>query len=323
MTQSGHTWALVLAAGDGRRLSDLTADAAGSAVPKQYCSLRGGPSLLQETIQRAAGIARREHISLIVSEQHRRWWQGAGLDLAPGNLVVQPANRGTANGILLQLLCVLEQDAEAEVVLLPSDHYLADEPILQAALNRALTQVRRAPQHIVLLGMVPESPDPELGYIVPGAPDEYGAIVVSEFIEKPSSMKARLLIERGALWSAFILAAKGRTLLARFEDYVPGLVDAMRLALRADGVDREQLTALYERLPTLDFSHHVLTIGPGSALRAIPVPSCGWSDLGTPERLGRTLSRLTPAAVFPDPNPDTLAPINLAARYFALRARFA
>ena len=43
-----HTWAVVLAAGDGKRLSALTADSEGTPVPKQFCSLNGGESLLQE-----------------------------------------------------------------------------------------------------------------------------------------------------------------------------------------------------------------------------------------------------------------------------------
>jgi hypothetical protein len=43
---SPSTWAVVLAAGDGSRLSTLTRDSAGVPVPKQFCSLRGGVTLL-------------------------------------------------------------------------------------------------------------------------------------------------------------------------------------------------------------------------------------------------------------------------------------
>jgi len=318
LKHSDHTWALILGAGDGRRLSDLTGSATGRAVPKQFCSLRGGSSLLQETIERAGGLASRDHISVILSETHRRWWQDAGLDLPAENIVVQPANRGTAIGILLQLLCVLERDPAAEVVLLPSDHHVADEGILQAALRRALELVRRAPERVVLLGMTPEGPDPELGYMVPGAPDDSGAPAVREFVEKPSPRRARDLIAQGALWSPFILVARGQTLLARIEECLPAIVQALRDARRARGGSGADLARLYERLPTLDFSHHVLTISPGAALSVVAVPACGWSDLGTPERLGQTLSRLTPQPPdVPDRAPDAHVPVNLAARYYA------
>lgn len=52
----GHDWVLVLAAGEGVRLRQLTRSADGASVPKQYCSLQGGASLLEETLRRAASV---------------------------------------------------------------------------------------------------------------------------------------------------------------------------------------------------------------------------------------------------------------------------
>jgi hypothetical protein len=57
MTQSSNRWVLILAAGSGTRLSSLTANGNGGPVPKQFCSLPGGVSLLDETLARAATIA--------------------------------------------------------------------------------------------------------------------------------------------------------------------------------------------------------------------------------------------------------------------------
>src|SRR5882672_3845260 len=162
---AAHLWALVLAAGDGSRLRDLTIRADGGPVPKQYCSLRGGPSLLEETLHRAAKVAPPEHISLIVAAQHRRWWSPAQWRLPASSLVVQPRNRGTAIGILLQLLHVMRLDADAKLVLLPSDHFVADEQILAEAIRSAESRVLSAPDQVILLGMPPSFPDADLGYI--------------------------------------------------------------------------------------------------------------------------------------------------------------
>jgi len=317
MTPSEHTWALILAAGDGRRLSDLTGSGAGRSVPKQFCSLRGGPSLLHEAVARAARVTLPTRISLIVSEAHRAWWQQLDLNVAAEHIVVQPDNRGTAIGILLPLLRLLERDPEADIVLLPSDHHVVDEAVLTTALREALAVTQRSPQHVVLLGMVPDCPDPGLGYIVPAAPDPQGSLGVAEFVEKPPARIARSLIARGALWSPFILAAKGRTLLARIEEYLPAVVAAMRSALGAGATSAGDLAALYERLPTLDFSHHILTAATAATLRVLPVPPCGWSDLGTPERLGLTLARLPLAGEVAGFPAALRAPINLAERYYA------
>jgi mannose-1-phosphate guanylyltransferase len=45
MRAPGNVWAVVLAAGDGTRLESLTTNDRGDVVPKQFCSLRGGPRL--------------------------------------------------------------------------------------------------------------------------------------------------------------------------------------------------------------------------------------------------------------------------------------
>lgn len=111
---SGHEplWAIVLAAGDGRRLQGLTTQG-GVAVPKQFCALEHGPSLLQEALDRAHSVVRRERICTVVASAHRRWWSGRLEGVPAANVVVQPRNRGTANGILLPLLTILERDPHA------------------------------------------------------------------------------------------------------------------------------------------------------------------------------------------------------------------
>ena len=124
-------WAVVLAAGDGNRLRSLTTDSQGNSTPKQFCSLNGGPSLLQLALRRVARVAPSSRITTIVAAQHETWWRGE-LDFAPvSNVVVQPSNRGTAVGALLPLLRILARDPGANVVFLPSDHFVADEPTLE------------------------------------------------------------------------------------------------------------------------------------------------------------------------------------------------
>jgi mannose-1-phosphate guanylyltransferase len=50
-------------------------------VPKQFCSLLNGPSLVDEALRRAPGIAAPERV-FVVAAKHRRWWKSlAGLDV--------------------------------------------------------------------------------------------------------------------------------------------------------------------------------------------------------------------------------------------------
>jgi len=119
--------------------------------------------------QARESVASPERILAVVSQQHRRWW-GPGLSALPkANIIVQPRNCGTANGILLPLLYILTRDPEARVVVLPSDHHVRDERVLAASLQSAAQELSMRRDDILLLGILPEEVDPELGYIVPGA----------------------------------------------------------------------------------------------------------------------------------------------------------
>jgi mannose-1-phosphate guanylyltransferase len=305
-----NTWALVLAAGEGSRLRALTTQG-GVAVPKQFCSLRGGPSLLQEALLRAEAIAPRQRVLTIVAEQHRPWWETALWTLPKRNIVVQPRNRGTANGLLLPLLHIAERDPEARVAILPSDHYVQDEAVLARALRLAAANVGGNSTNLFLLGISPDEADPELGYIVPGSRDESGALRVSQFIEKPSATMARAMMDRGALWNAFILVGAVRAFIELFERRHSDLVKEMRLAIRAGAV-----ADLYARLPELDFSRDVLE-GSESLLRVQPVPACGWSDLGTPTRVSQALGRLELREEAIESIPSTY--LSLAAQHARLR----
>src|ERR1700692_3911661 len=96
MTIRSNSWAIVLAGGEGNRLQSLTTDDSGDTVPKQFCSLRGGQSLLAETLQRAASVVEPDHICVIVAAQHRRWWEPMLSEMTKSNIIVQPmieANR--------------------------------------------------------------------------------------------------------------------------------------------------------------------------------------------------------------------------------------
>ena len=74
MPEARHVWSLVLAGGDGNRLRALTTKPCGTSVPKQYCSLHGGHSLLEDAIARAQRVVAPDRVCTIVAQQHREWW---------------------------------------------------------------------------------------------------------------------------------------------------------------------------------------------------------------------------------------------------------
>ncbi len=323
MTSVGNVWSIVLAGGEGTRLRALTMRPCGTAVPKQFCSLQGGRTLLEEAVTRAASVVDKERVCAIVAQQHREWWPASLGDMPQKNIIVQPRNRGTAVGVLYSVLHVLARDPDAKLLLLPADHYVRDENVMRQALHSALARVGRDESAPVLLGLEPDEVDAELGYIVPGEIDPLGGRRVGRFIEKPSATIAKQIIDAGGLWNAFIIAASARTILNLYtQRFAPIVMEMQVIMNRAANAGLPpaaawaSITDMYERLPDIDFSRHVLE-GRESRLRVVRVPPCGWSDLGTPKRVGDTLRRLQVARQYhahaAEDSVDVL--INLAARH--------
>lgn len=323
MNDDANIWALVLAAGEGSRLRGLTTTVNGLAVPKQFCSLRGGSTLLQEALQRARAVALPERVCSIVAAQHRVWWANACNDLPERNVIVQPENRGTAYGILLPLLHIAARDPDATVVLLPADHYVRDEPVLAKSLRRAAALAAANPRTLYLLGIEPEAPDTELGYILPRDVSIDEAPQVLQFLEKPAPARARALLRGGALWNAFIIAASVQSFIELYQRRFPQDLRRMREAVHLDG-DRTRrplaTVELYRDLATLDFSRNVLE-GSTDNLRVLRVPECGWTDLGTPQRVAATLESLQPIVCLEEEWEPTGAGLNLAAQHWRLSMR--
>lgn len=322
MHDGGRTWTLVLAAGEGTRLQRLTTTASGVAIPKQFCSLYGGLSLLHEALRRADGISARERICTVVARHHRQWWESALGSMPEDNVIVQPENRGTGNGILLPLLHILERDPEARIILLPSDHHVRDEHILLGSLRQAVSELETHDSAVILLGLKPEEADPELGYIVPGARTGTRLRAVERFVEKPAPAMARTLIADGALWNAFILAARARSLLALFMKRHASIVAEMRAVVAQDAghpTEPRAASRLYDSLPNIDFSRHVAQ-GSEPALRLLAVPPCGWSDLGTPARVAQTLRRFPAFPFAEEPLFPLSGHLSLAAQHARMQA---
>lgn len=277
-------WAIVLAGGEGERLRELTRDVYGFTVPKQFCRFGSERSLLGQALERARGLCAPDRIVPVVRETHRPWWADELAGLPGDRIISQPDSRGTAVAILVALLRIVVWDGEATVVLLPSDHFVDDERVLADALRSATRHAQERVGQVTLLGVVPESADPDLGWIefASGARAEPG--YVRRFIEKPGIEEAKRLRSRGALWNTFLMTGSVAGFLRLYREHQPEMWAACVRHLFAPIHERQNLTPLYNALVSRDFSHDLLQKAQKD-LRVVRVPACGWTDLGTPERV--------------------------------------
>jgi mannose-1-phosphate guanylyltransferase len=146
------------------------------------------------------------------------------------------------------------------------------------------------------MGAEPESPDTELGYILPAERllDKPAAII--GFTEKPSIHYARELLSLGALWNLFILVGSVGALLELFEEDYPDAVSQMNEALGSEAAgNRESVGKLYEAMAPIDFSRDILEVQ-ATRLQVVRVSHCGWTDLGTPQRVEATVRSMVRSA---------------------------
>jgi mannose-1-phosphate guanylyltransferase len=287
-------WALVLAGGEGSRLQALTTAPNGVVVPKQFCSLRRGPSLLTQALVRAGSVAPTIQICAVVAVQHRWWWESPLSTLPRENVFVQPENRGTAHAVLLSLLRLEARDPRAIILMLPSGHHIQNEALFARSLRQLAELAGRNEDSVFMLGADPDRADTELGYIVPADRARHRPRRVQSFIEKPDFVRARSLLKAGALWNMFTIAGSVRALLGLYDPSHAASMALLRTAIsrkKPHTIDNEILADVYRRLPSLDFSRHVLE-PKAAGLQVLGVPPCGWNDLRTPKRVVDTLLKI-------------------------------
>jgi mannose-1-phosphate guanylyltransferase len=301
MPNRNDTWAVILAGGNGTRLSQLTTDENGVVVPKQFCSLGGGQSLLQETIERTINHVAHDRVIVVVAKEHQQWWEPQLAALKEENVVVQPCDRGTACGVLLPLMQIARRNPEATVVVAPSDQHFDEERTFHLSLMEALSYVRERPRLLVLLGMEPDSPITDYGWITPAEGGGEAVRLVTSFVEKPDERAAKDLLRNGALWSSFTFVSSVEFLLSRFRLTVPWLVDRFEHVLDYGfrETPNQLLPELYEGIPAADFSRSILQKC-DDRVHVLAVPPCGWTDLGTPERVAACVEKREPCSMNED-----------------------
>src|SRR5215469_3681234 len=123
---AGQIHPVILSGGSGTRLWPMSR----TFYPKQLLPLVGETSLLQQAAARVAeapGFA----APLIIAEQLR------GIDVVPQGLLLEPVGRNTAPAACIAALWLAERDPDALMLLMPSDHAIADEPAFLAAVETA------------------------------------------------------------------------------------------------------------------------------------------------------------------------------------------
>ena len=271
---------VILSGGSGTRLWPMSR----TLYPKQLLALFGEHSLLQQTIERVADPGRFAPPLIVANEAHRFIIaeQLRALDIAPQALLLEPFGRNTAPAAAIGALAIAEADAGALMLLMPSDHVIADRSAFAAALERASVAARQG--MLVTFGIAPDRPETGYGYIAAGAPIAAapGAFALSAFVEKPELAEAERYVAAGThFWNSGMFLFPVASYLSELERLRPEMLAACKAALAAARRDDDFVRldkAAFAACPSDSIDYAVMEHTPHAAV--VPA-SMGWSDVGS------------------------------------------
>jgi mannose-1-phosphate guanylyltransferase len=284
--------ALLLSGGDGKRLQELTTQLTGLPIPKQYCPLMYGRSLLELALFRTHYFASAEDTRIVINHDHLGLARAKLQNLPDSSIFIQPENRDTGPGMIFALSQIARTNSNAIVATFPTDHFIDDERTFIAHVLSAACMVQQRPQKIAVLGVKPNHPGVDYGYILPDGPlhtksTSQNAHNIKAFVEKPGLAEATELISQGGLWNTFVMVFHLKQMLALLREMAPA--DSQKLFELQDY--SAEAPAIYRNIQPWSFSTRILARIP-EKLIVFEVPDIRWSDWGTRESIERTYKHM-------------------------------
>lgn len=276
---------VIMAGGSGTRLWPLSR----KLFPKQFLSLIGEASMLQETLSR---LDRQECTELCVAEpivvcndEHRfivaEQLRQAGREAK--SIILEPVGRNTAPAVALAALDAVSGDAsnneDALLLVLAADHVIRDVAAFQDAIERAASIAEAG--KLATFGIVPRHAETGYGYIKSGAMSN-GAAIVEEFVEKPNAETAEQYLKAGCyFWNSGMFMFKASVYLEELERFRPDILEPIKKAYDNHSKDMD-FTRLAEEHFLLSPDESIDYAIMEQTDRAMVVPlDAGWSDVGS------------------------------------------
>jgi mannose-1-phosphate guanylyltransferase len=272
-------FAIVMAGGSGTRLWPLSR----RRTPKQLLALTGDTSLLQQTVARLGGLLEPHDIYVITSQAHVRATQEQLPQLPPDNVLGEPLARSTAVAAALAV-ALARRDPDEIALVLPADHFIADEAAFVAALREAGRAAERG--YLVTLGVVPTHAATGYGYIKAGEPlhPSLTTAVVERFVEKPDAETAQRYLDEGRhYWNAGVFVWRAYAFHQAVERFQPALAAAVdRIgALRRLPGWMTDVRDILEPIPAITIDVGIAEPAAAEGRMAVVPLQAGWSDIGS------------------------------------------
>ncbi len=267
---------VILSGGAGTRLWPMSTP----ERPKQFLALTGSETMFEQTLARCPISSGFSAPIIVGSVGHRTLIESqlANAGITGAQIILEPCARNTAPAIALAALAANSNDAP--LLVMPSDHVIADLAAFRAAIAAALPHVEKG--WLATFGITPTGPETGYGYIKAG--NAIGAAVqrVDRFVEKPELDRAKAMLASGDhFWNGGIFLFRADKYLEVLATHAPDMLRAANAAM--DGAVRDGLctmpnAAAFAASPSDSIDYAVMEKANDVAVAPVDM---GWSDVGS------------------------------------------
>ena len=268
---------IILSGGAGTRLWPLS----WGDHPKQFLPLVSERTMIQETLLRLKGL---ELGSPIIScgEGHRFMvaQQIGEVSEKKPTIILEPMAKNTAPAIAAACCAAMKQDKDAVVVVLPSDHVIADVPAFQNAVKAAACNAEKGA--LVTFGIVPTFPATGYGYVKAAGSEIDGAFTLERFVEKPCLEKAQEYLASGEYaWNSGMFVFKASTFLDELKIHSPEMAALSIEAFEKAVVDTDFIRLDKEAFGKIKGDSIDYAVMEKTTKGKVVKLNAGWDDVGS------------------------------------------
>ena len=193
-------------------------------------------------------------------------------------IILEPEKKNTAPAILTSTLMTIEDNNfDKPLLFLSADHFIENNKVFYREIKKNLSNLNN--ENIFIFGAKPSFPSTEYGYFLTNNKKDLSK--VSKFIEKPSILNAKKIINKRGYWNTGIFLMRSSSVIYNFKKYCPDIFWPSLKSIPNKIISRYILSLKkkeFKKVPARSFDYAVLE--KSNNIRGIKM-NTAWSDLGS------------------------------------------
>jgi len=271
-----NNYGVIMAGGVGSRFWPMSK----ASLPKQFIDILGtGRSLLQQSFDRLLDICPSHQIYIVTNEMYRKITLEQLPEISTDQVLCEPMKKNTAPCIAYANFKIKALNADANIVVTPSDHLIMKQDVFSSTIIKSLDYA--STKNVLLtIGIEPSRPDTGYGYI---NFEKYGSDFrkVLSFTEKPDLENAKIFMNSGDYsWNSGMFIWNVNSVDTALRTYLSDLYqlfDANKESLNSDK-EEAYIRQVYSNCQNISIDYGIME--KANNVEVINA-DLGWSDLGT------------------------------------------